>query len=569
MTPNRRRLLDLPVEVIQRIFPHLLASDLRNLACCNSTMFKVVIPILYRSLCVYFAERRDYIISPSSLETIMDIPASTISRFKKFYVLRLGYPEPRSLRGCVSDMDDMLLRLVIKRFEDGQLRKIKLENHISSRTLAIILERQRNLNALEINDLGALRELYDPHQLAPSFFTQPLRLTYFAVGEILQTAGLIALQIIHQNASTLRTLKLGDIQHNTTTRLPTWEDTSENFGPQSEYFRAWDRPSPESKFGFHEIILPSLERLYIFHGRQFAKFIRFLGQLISGCRRLETVRVSSPGDPYRFIRRLVETGSENIGSLQLSQCDSSNSQTPLGSELQTTSTWVSSLHTLQIATGTHSYSNHTFLIPVPPQNLKRFWLSCVPADCDPTECEALSKLFDYQDSQNHISLIQNNWPLLEELAIPHPGWAEVPLLPFIRVLRLLDWNSNNFGRRPERNLGCIPKIGEYIARLDQYSNSTYNRPPELRLIVVDERYNEGSCDHDMAALGYPLCFGVEAGKIRMLRSRMDALGWCRKAGCSSYLTLGGLPTPEGAWGDDDQDYIFGEADVNNINMMHI
>ncbi|KAK6500933.1 hypothetical protein TWF506_003691 [Arthrobotrys conoides] len=563
-------LLKLPVEVIQKIFPYLPLKDLRNLARCSSAMFKIAIPILYRSLSLYFAEPIDYVIQPVHLEEIMDISDSTFGGFRKLYILKTKSLSPRALRAMVSDMDDVALRLIIKRFGTGQLRKIRLDNNISSRTLALILKRQPNLNELELSDLGALKELNNPYAFPPSLPTQPLRLTSFSVGEVLKWAALIVLRIIRQSASTLKKLQIGDPQHNDTSRLTNWEDTPD-FGSETEIMAADGWPpyrSEEEEFtsflsllNFGEIKLPSLELLYIIHDPQFAKFVRFTSRIISGCHRLKTLRISTSNDPYNLIQRLVDTGSQNIESLQIGHCSNPRafSNPPIVPPAQGFLPQISQLKTLQITNETHrldilaNFFGHT-------AELRRLWLNCIPAHCDPTECPIMSHFLEYNNALSRISLSHENWPLLEELAFSHPGWSKVPLLPSLKILRLLDWfKPNDFRNRFGRQSASLSKMQTYVSTLYDFSKSNYNRPPDLKLIVMDEEYQTGDCFRNKTVNKFPKCYGVENGRVVMLSSMKDVFRQCEKAGCSPYLVLGGLPTPEQVWGDEDKDHIYSEV----------
>ncbi|KAF3225680.1 hypothetical protein TWF106_002196 [Orbilia oligospora] len=567
-------LLQLPVEVVQRVFPYLALKDLRNFACCSSTLFKITIPILYRSFCIYFAEpTAEPIVSPANLETIMDLSDLTIRSFKKLYVSKIGSLKPRPLRPFISDMDDVMLRLILKKFGNGQLRTIRFENTISSRTLALILERQTNLNELEISDLGALRELYNPYIFPPSLFTQPLRLTSFSVGEILQWTALTVLKIVHQSASTLRKLRFGDPRHHDTSRLPIWEETIE---PDSEmgsmpadsygepFVRREERhfAALRSQLEFGEINLPLLERLYIVHDSQFAKFMRFAIRMISNCHRLRIIRISSSNDPCSLVQRLVNTGSRSIESLQIGQCtDRTPSSSPSLSPPRVPQPLprIPSLKTLQLTNDTHT--SDVFANFEHPMELRRLWLHCLPAHCHPLECPIISRVFEYSDPLSRMSMLHENWSRLEELAIPHPGWSKVPLLPSLKVLRLLDWlKLNDYIERSDRHLDSITKMQAYVTKLYKFSDANYDHPPELKLIIMDEEYHANDCYRYKTLMDFPQCYSVEDGKIVMLRSRKSALRRCQEAGCSPYLVLGGLPTPEQVWGCEDKDYIYSEAD---------
>ncbi|KAK6528489.1 hypothetical protein TWF281_009730 [Arthrobotrys megalospora] len=580
----------MPVEIVQSIAQDLPRGDQVNLARCGRLMFKIVAPILYHTMTIYFRDDKNTTdfgsygyaggLNMDSIEGTFAISNQTLEYVREVHVKAIYTKRrndsfsfaPQRERSVVRDADHMAVRLLLKRFCNHQLIKIRFQHVTALKTLALILERQTNIKELELGDLGPLQDI--GYEIPPTLFAPgQLKLASLQVGDISRDGAAAFLNLIHLNSSTLRSLRIGDPKHHMQSR----------FGPWTE--RSWtlDGSHVEAELSelvpFTQITLPALERLHIVHDRKFKGSTYFLIKLLQGCTKLRQLRLSGCRTPNVLLVRLLKTGSKAIKSIQICYCDSRLSPDREGPMVSLNSIHPFDIllpHTVQLTTFLHPAENYPDWIE--PSAVKRLWLGCqfrCPILRSPEsgynvpqtgwECIPTKKLFDHlkkpAESISRYSMIPENWPILEELAILNPGWDVLPTIPTLKILRLTQNSLPPNEMSPDLN-----QAHAYLDRLYEFSISRFNRPPALRILVLDK---DGFCNYTEAcnqdAVEDPFLFAVsfkpdggastaafDADSYRAsakMITEEEALRLCRQVGCSSYLTLSGRPSPERFWDD--------------------
>ncbi|KAK6526798.1 hypothetical protein TWF281_009999 [Arthrobotrys megalospora] len=568
------KLLDLPREIVDEIVGCLPRRDLESLACCSSAANAIAAPVLYRNLSVNFYEA----VVPYSedrpegcgldlekVERVLETPDSRMGLVKEFEVRLVNCEIPRDGMGSLSD--HLLIKLILKRFRDGQLDAVRFQHTTLSLTLEFILMHQRNITALDLGCLGvSFRSPELAHKLPPACLVPgQMKLTSLEIREIQPKQGLMVVDLIRLVSPTLQKLRLGDPghMHRHERQLPEW---------------SWTDATPSVP----KIQLPALVQLHIVHASQFTPFIlSFLG-LIHGCSRLCRVRLSGCLDPYMMTGWLVKTGSGGMESVQICFCRASTEFIPrrcflgdyepedknvvgIGAGFRSLS--MGSVHTVQL---TDAFKRDETLPEwVDPGVVRRLWFASQWRrkrwDEDSEDSE------DIEDSEGRdpyvmdlfyylgrgAPLTQKNWPILEELAVSSPRLRNLPLLPSLKILRV------NHPHPDEGNAGLV-EIQEYVDRLYDFSNLGGYQPPRLRVFVLEglssEEYAstyQDVCGED-SDLKYFAVTPVVSGDddddgdrgysaVVTAVTLETASRICGQAGCSSYLLGRERPSPEGFW----------------------
>ncbi|KAK6345658.1 hypothetical protein TWF718_007568 [Orbilia javanica] len=580
----------MPLEVVQRIFKLLSRKELKTIALCSSATRDIAYPILHRSLMLKFHHEEPITKSNCGLslkyvESILSVVSSeALSCYRNLTTIstlslqrrRKPGPSPAmcaydremifSKKQPITATDDMVLRLIINRLQRSQLLTIRFGSATSLKTLKLILGYQDQVRQLSLGDVGSYTDLMEGYSIPSTFFSLvEIRLTSLEVGNILRQAALTVLNIIHRASTTLKKLRLGCPNHPILPRFPDWQATVHDL---------YSGTAQEEVLPFSEIRLAALERLHIVHDHQMSSFADILGGMINGCTRLTRIRLSGCTKPHRLVRRLVAAGAHWIESLQICHCkevSSFNSQPEYhgsrGSSsdgdllLPCGSRWHSlphmdSLHTLQL-TGyshledgppqTYSFANK--------QRIRRLWVGCQRMEKDPNKCPSTSALLRYSSLTQSVVLIDENWQLLRELAVPHPGplISELLCLKSLRVLRLLEW-------RPVSQIQVANIESETNALLSRYSDLPTRKLPSVKLLVVERQSCTNYCSRLLSATPCYLAVraerlgarSIEANLYRPIVTQVDldlALSICLRNGCSTYLLTSGPPSAERFWED--------------------
>ncbi|KAK6360161.1 hypothetical protein TWF730_006312 [Orbilia blumenaviensis] len=591
----KRSLLDMPLEVVGKIFKALGRQDLKNIARCSSATCNIAYPIIHRSLTIHFHHKhpvaRDSCgLSPRYIEGVFSlIRRETLAHYRRLSTVftfsvhhrKHAHSGSRSKgvfinKTPITGVDDAMLRLIIKRIPRDQLLNVKFDNATSLKTLYTLLGRQRCIKQLSLGDIGSSLDPKERRQISSHKFRDiPNTLTSLEVDDIMRESAKTLLIIIRQSSATLRRLRIGNYNHPCISRLSPWTaNTADFLQEREETASALLRDDLEISF-------PALERLHIVHDEQFPSFARIFGELIKDCSRLAQIRLSGCSHPYELVSRLVSLGAQNIQSLQICQCKDVNrprrelkNQFPDEDTIKMECAFThynllktDSLDTLQL-TGYH-WLNENPPLTYPYLNkmrIKRLWIGNQCGDRDPAVCPVTAALIMPPVSMpyDRIFLSDGNWELLQELAIPYPGefLNKLIFLKSLRVLRLLEWRflrSEDVQRAsPHR------KDGEIFSEITDLLSHFYEFPsyqaPSVKLIVMDRKPCTDYCSRTEA---YTPCFlsmttvvHVNIGTAATLYKPMIkcvefpvAADICRQNGCSTYLLRNGPPSPEAFWQD--------------------
>ncbi|KAK6500934.1 hypothetical protein TWF506_003692 [Arthrobotrys conoides] len=592
--PRKLFLLDMPVEVVERVFKHLDRKELKNVALCSSSTRNIVYPMLHDTLMLKFhhqepINKNNCGLLPKFVENILSVVSTetlslyqhlkTTSTFETHRRIRPSTPgsayyKTITTRKPMTPMDDVMLRLVLQRLQKNQLLTIKFGSSTSIRTLGLILKSQKQITELSLGDFGSYSDLTEGYSIHPSFFgPTEIRLTTLEVGNLLQEATGTILKIIHQSSATLKRLRIGNPHHQIVPRFPPWKATTQDF-----YLGIVDR------LPFVEIQFAALVQLHIVHDRQFSSFADILGEIVTGCTKLTRVRLSGCTGTLKFVRRL-ETAGARIEALQICQCNPENPSDPEVAEpigwsdeedsgscvsRGYTLPYMSTLHTLQLTGYSHPDDDlpETYSF-VNRQQIQSLWVGCQLPERDPFKCASTSALLKHSKLTDMVFLRSDNWQLLRELAIPNPGSLIVDLLflKSLRALRLLKWQptppeSRRFTTTQRQDVDITRKMNALLD--DHFSDSPTARPPSVKLIIVDRSCCNNYCNRLASpqpcylAVGVHVeqsCEGEKATKVSLYRPIMKnldpdaALHVCLLFGCSTYMLAPGPPSPERFWED--------------------
>ncbi|KAF3187945.1 hypothetical protein TWF788_001409 [Orbilia oligospora] len=540
--PSQRLfLLDMPVEVVERVFKCLDRQGLRNVACCSSATRNIAYPILHRSLLLKFHHEEpitknscgltpkfvEYILTVLSRETMSYYRhIKTTSTFETHRRIRPGidnvYYRTITTRKLMTAMDDIMLRIILARLQRDQLLTIKFGNSTSVRTLIFILGGQGRLKELSLGDLGSYTDLSEGYCI-PAIISKPTenRLTVLEMGNILQGAASTVLKIIHQGSATLKKLRFGNTNHQ-----------------------------------------------------------GVLAEMIIGCVRLTRVRLSGCTGFSKLVR-LLEAAGARIESLQICECnrvdadpdgskpddwsddEEARSCVPRGYTLP----YMDTIHTLQLT----GYSHPDNELPemysfVNKKQIQRLWVGCQLPERDPLKCPSTWGLLKNTKLTETVILASTNWQLLRELAIPHPGplISELLFLKSLRVLRLLKWKprppeARRYSTHQRRDVEITREVNGLLAHFAEAPATT---PPSVRLLIVDKHYGHNYCSRVVNPNPCYLAVGAyverfyegkdEVDLYRPLVKPIDlntTLNLCLRNGCSTYLLAPGPPSPERFWED--------------------
>ncbi|KAF3130305.1 hypothetical protein TWF703_008294 [Orbilia oligospora] len=588
--PSQRLfLLDMPVEVVERVFKCLDREGLKNVACCSSATRNIAYPILHRSLLLKFHHEEpitknscgltpkfvEYILTVLSRETMSYYRhIKTTSTFETHRRIRPGidnvYYRTITTRKLMTAMDDIMLRMILARLQRDQLLTIKFGNSTSVRTLIFILSGQGRLKELSLGDLGSYTDLSEDYCI-PAIIFKPTenRLTVLEMGNILQGAASTVLKIIHQGSATLKKLRFGNTNHQGMPRFPEWKATTHDF-----FSGKLDNLS------FRVIQLAALVQLHIVHDRQFSSFAGVLADMITGCVRLTRVRLSGCTGFSKLVR-LLETAGARIESLQICECnridadpdgskpddwsddEEARSCVPRGYTLP----YMGTIHTLQLT----GYSHPDNELPemysfVNKKQIQRLWVGCQLPERDPLKCPSTWGLLRNTKLTETVIFASTNWQLLRELAIPHPGplISELLFLKSLRVLRLLKWKprppeARRYSTHQRRDVEITREVNGLLAH---FADGPATTPPSVRLLIVDKHYGHNYCSRVVNPNPCYLAVGAyverfyegtdEVDLYRPLVKPIDlntTLKLCLQNGCSTYLLASGPPSPERFWED--------------------
>ncbi|KAK6528490.1 hypothetical protein TWF281_009731 [Arthrobotrys megalospora] len=472
-------------------------------------------------------------------------------------------------------MDETIQRLILMRLRADQLMTIRFGGATSLRTIALMLHRQQAVKELALGDVGLYDDILDGCYVPPIFYeTIQSQIATLEVGDIMRGAASTVLNIIHLSSSTLKRLRLGNPSHEPPSRFPPWKAEA------TDFYNGKD----EDFLTFSTIPLPVLEQLHIVHDHQFSSLGGILAELIRGCTKLTHIKLSGCTMAYKLVSSLVRAGADRIESLQICQCREANSfQYKLESlfnpnsgppEAPCSSLWynlpqMGSLHTLQLTSHGDPDDDQPFTCSFANRRkIKRMWVGCQNLGRDPTKCPATRALFNPSTLGGAVVFSENNWPLLEELVIPHPGDLICDLLAFpsMKVTRLLEWRTicNPRQKRagnPQRQ--DIDIVAEVEDLLKNYYDSPDRKPLPPRLLVVEKSRCYNYCTRDTTLIPCYLAVKVDRNLIELDSEdgsngftptvrpvdKDRAFNICRKLGCSTFLLGAGPPSPERFWED--------------------
>ncbi|EWC47752.1 hypothetical protein DRE_02952 [Drechslerella stenobrocha 248] len=527
-------LLHVPPEVLEAIFQYVPRKDLKNFALAGSVALEIVSPFLYRRLSLRLvavphectSSRRypcceEHSLDVEVVESVLNSTPRALGYVRDFVIsspARLprrvgGHPAPPPhippgdimgrQRGALSDREDFMLRMVFQKLGSAQLenfRSISIPNcDISAKCFGLILRTQPNLRVLKLGRVG-VQKRHDYGELAELERSQePLKLECLEFGEFKEEMVLPLLQTFRRCSGSLRELKIGSIspgfiRNNT---------LGARFSPGSREIELRKRSN-------ERISLPYLEKIRICYDGMFPGFLDLFGGLAQNFHRLNRVKVDSCDYSHNFIANLVDKAGANIRSFQGTSCFwAAGSLSTLLPKLQ-------SLHTLLL-----NCHGNIFISDIEPvfsyrESLKRLWFGCgIPGvRSEEPECLCVETFFDSELSR--YPLTSENWPLLEELAMPHCTIDKIPLIHNLRVLRLT-YALGEAGRPHHESEYSIPR---YIKKLWDYSTSHYNQVPKLEVVVVssgrisDRFADPDHCSMAFFVLRYEGLGGLEKPKVK-------------------------------------------------------
>ncbi|KAK6353625.1 hypothetical protein TWF696_005588 [Orbilia brochopaga] len=517
-------LLQVPPEVLEAIFQYVPRRDLKNFALSGPVALHIISPILYRRLSLRLvAVPHDCVNSrryPCCEEHCLDVEAvdsvlnstpralnyvrefviapperaafRSTSRMQESYILPPGARPNRTL----NDRDDFLLRLVLQKLGDASLdnfQSISIPNcDISTKTFAFILRSQPNLRSLKLGRIGVQKQ-FDHGEIAELERAQgALNLECLEFGEFKEELVFALLQTLRRCAGSLRELSIGSVHLSPVRTNP----ARARFSPGSREIQSRKRSDPK-------VSLPRLEKLEISFDTHFPGFLDLFGHLVENCHRLTRIRLNSCDYSHHFILDLIDRGGANIQSFQVDGCFwPSGSMRIFFHKLQP-------LHTLKL----NSHGN-VFISDIEPvlehrDSLKRLWIGCgilgprINIE-DGGDCLCLQTFFDPDTCQYPIN--SENWPLLEELAMPFVPWEMIPLVHNLRILRLLPTSLDP--QRPRNDTEHV--VTRFVKKLWEHSMSLYHQRPKLEAVVT--------------GIGRPDRYEIETGTASYYIIRYDGTG---------------------------------------------
>ncbi|KAJ6263939.1 hypothetical protein Dda_0076 [Drechslerella dactyloides] len=501
-------LLQVPPEVLEAIFQYVPKKDLKNFALSGSIALHIVSPILYRRLSLRLDavphdctnSRRypcceEHCLDVEAVDSVLNSSARALNYVREFVIAppertpramrQDAYiPPPASMshlprqRNTLNDRDDFLLRLVLQKLGNADLenfQSISIPNcDISTKCFALILKSQPNLRTLKLGRVG-IQKQQDRGEIAELESAQgALNLECLEFGEFKEELVLPILQTLRRCAGSLRELNIGSSCMSPTRA----SHTGARFSPGSREIQSRKRSDPK-------ISLPSLERLEISFDTHFPGFLDLFGHLVENCHRLTRLRLNSCDYSHNFILDLIDRGGASIRSFQTNSCF-----WPAGS-MRIFFHKLQPLHTLKL----NSHGN-IFISDIEPvfehrDSLKRLWLGCgfLGLRLEEGDCLCMQTFWDPDTCQYPLN--SENWPLLEELAMPNVQWENIPLIHNLRVLRLLPSTYDQPRHRNDHETG----VTRFVKKLWEHSMSHYKQRPKLEAVIVgvgsrSERYVE-------------------------------------------------------------------------------
>ncbi|KAK6542383.1 hypothetical protein TWF694_006339 [Orbilia ellipsospora] len=239
---------------------------------------------------------------------------------------------------------------------------------------------------------------------------------------------------------------------------------------------------------------------------------------------LTVVEVAGVMNAYNFTRELTLNNSD-IRSLQLKLCIRSSDEE--SDSIRYLFGVIPPLHTLQLC----HIDNGDWdpdLVLFHRRSLKRLWLECHMGHqfgrTGPSRCEFGAEFFDPDHSP--LRFMSDNWPLLEELAIPSVDWYKLPKIHTVTVLRLLNHLKGGLSKQTQHEL-----VETYAAELARESNSQYHEPPKLKVIVFEPN---GVTLGDTRPIYYLIHFMAFKPQVSRTRDIYRALRHCHGRG---YLLM--------------------------------
>ncbi|KAK6337260.1 hypothetical protein TWF730_002667 [Orbilia blumenaviensis] len=282
--------------------------------------------------------------------------------------------------------------------------------------------------------------------------------------------------------------------------LNTVQSPEEVLGRSQTGLLAHNQPGPSGGIqvvkpepSYPKVNLPVLEKLNIL-GSASKELLHSLANTVGDCSRITRVWLDI-SEIRNDDLKLLEHAT-NIKSLQLESNGFLSPERPLA----TVFSKANHLHSLKI--GSHGNVAASDIEAILPHrnSLRRLWIECndscyvgqsashpgIYLDHTPTshnyDLGCILGLGLFSRAINQYPLNSEEWPLLEELAIPVLSIENMPLLHKLRVLRLLPRRSS-FQAPPAPPASPAPQLREYFHRLWRYSMFRYNEPPKLQVIV--------------------------------------------------------------------------------------
>ncbi|KAK6528487.1 hypothetical protein TWF281_009728 [Arthrobotrys megalospora] len=559
---EKSNLLELPPELIYKLFQFMPGEDLKNMALSCSALLNVSAPILYRKLQLSYEDGLNpstmYMEPlPDQIENALHSSEFALGHVRKFYLRKEGeyygdkdQSELQSLRAFM----DMTVRLVLARFGEGKLESAKLDHAVSIKTFLMLLSNQKKLRSLRLGCIGHPTYLDSGpeslNSIPPLVFR---RLESIEFSDIEPLSFPLVLTVLHENSSTLQKIKIGDRKHAHRSRR--------------EILAASDVSALHS-LPFDKIRFLVLKKLSIVHSNLTGGYWEKFGDMVGCGESLSHIKLSCFPEPYQFIRKTAIRGTEHLKRVQLCgdlrylwESEDTQDRLPQFTSLDTLLVQPNTF--VKDEFGSVYCSRHT---------IRRLWVQ-ISQGFNTKDHPSTSMLLDYSSP---FCLSSERWPFLEELAIGTPStdigpdggvvasaaWKEFPMLKSLKILRLLQWETTSYDN--PRMLVYEQEIDNYVNRLYTWSSETHCEPPNLRIVVLETEFCAGCItwyrnepmyylvhpfedvnDDDLDGLG--ICSRVSP--IISCSDKEDALRVCEEIGCSTYLLEDGPFEPSRFWGD--------------------
>ncbi|EPS35417.1 hypothetical protein H072_11216 [Dactylellina haptotyla CBS 200.50] len=440
------------------------------------------------------------------VERLLNAPPRFLSNLEHFMVINLNRvfiiphkdEENRSLIGA----DQLLLRFVLQKLsaEASKLNSIRFSNDISAELFDLIISSMPNLGSLRL--AGVRFEQREEEDVLKSFE----KAASLPLLETLEIIAITDLDIIK---------KATDIMDQKAVSITCLEIQKSDMGFEEYIGRGYETNSPRRVTVWEELTSR-------FHRNPYDRFLPVPGRIQRKelilptkveikSRVLQTLHLNSIDDGGRMVLEEIEKGAK-ITNLQL--ITRLSELKPRGYLIDQILDRIGILETLHISTRSDWDISKVLRHR---KTLKRLWLECHTfhqfSTVKSSLCPGGATFFDPQ--QNTHPFTSEHWPLLEELAIPLVDWEKLPLIHYLRVLRLLS-NYKHATSAEYRS-----QIETYVERLRMSSLSQYNQLPHLKVIVFDR--DEASYINKKMTF-YVVKFEKDQTKIRRTRNVGSVLG---------------------------------------------